>query len=384
MSASLQVLQGPHTVIREFSGQRSAAHAPPEGASSELAQAALRQLSLERLMAYGVHHPDAMELRGRVWSGEDWRAVATDLAEACLNPPEGRVATETPVSRANRLLRASALVRMSQMMMLRNSPERSAIYGRASELYAEAALLLGDREKVVLPTANGPLVAWRYRSRRAEALGRVVVIGGVEGWAMDFSEMGEALAARGLDAWVLDGPGQGESRMALGHYLGLGWERAYTDVFDALEQEGPALPLGFIGNSMGGSLAIHLAAREPRIVACCDNGGTSAPFMARANPTFFQKMTAHVGDVTEDEAVEVWRSVNPVDPDMPIHTPLLVVQGGLDPLITNEDAAFLFSKAASVDKQLVAYSDGDHCVYNHADDKHALIGDWMVSRLVAR
>lgn len=30
---------------------------------------------------------------------------------------------------------------------------------------------------------------------------------------------------------------------------------------------------------------------------------------------------------------------------------------------------------------MVVFSDGDHCVYNHADDKNDLIADWVADRL---
>ena len=371
-------------VARMFSGQRQQAFAAPDDVGSPDGQAALRQLSVERLMAYGVHHADTLELRGRVWSGEPWQDVAADLAEACLSPPEASVSPPSQATRINRLYRGSALVRMSQMMMLSNSAERSAIYARAAGLYAEAAALSGDREKVLIPTDGGLLVGWIFPSRGKRPVGTAVVIGGVEGWAMDFSDLGLALARRGVETLLLDGPGQGESRMIHGHFLTKTWERSYAGVFDFMASRYPGLPMAFIGNSMGGALAIHLAAREPRIVACCDNGGPMAPRRPPGNASFFQKMTAHCGEVSEEQADEIWQTVKPADPTAPIHCPLLIVQGGLDPLVSNGQADYLFSHAMSEDKELVVFSDGDHCVYNHADDKHNLIGDWIADRLTKR
>ncbi len=371
-------------VSRMFSGQRQHAFANPDEVASADGQAALRQLSVERLMAYGVHHPDAVELRGRVWSGAAWQLVATDLAEACLAPPEVVVSPPGRETRANRLYRGSALVRMSQMMMLTNSAERSAIYSRAADLYGEAAQLSGDREKVLIPTDGGPLVGWLFPARGPRAVGTAVVIGGVEGWAMDFSDLGLTLARRGVETLLLDGPGQGESRMIHGHFLTKAWERSYAGVFDFMAARYPDLPMAFIGNSMGGALAIHLAARDPRIVACCDNGGPRAPRRPPGRAAFFLKMTAHCGEVTEEVADEVWQTVRPMDPAAPIKCPLLIVHGGLDPLVSNEDAEYIFSHAQSDDKEMVVFSDGDHCVYNHADDKHNLIGDWVRDRLSRR
>lgn len=369
-------------LVRWFSGKRQSAYASPDAVAVEESQAALRQLSLERLMAYGVHHPDAVELRARVWSGERWQDVATDLAETCLAPPERHVAPETAVTRRNRLFRASALLRMSQMMMLSNSPERTAIFVRAGKAFEEAAALGGDRRRMTIDTKNGRLAGWLYPSV-GPAIGRAVVIGGIEGWAMDFGEMGLELARRGVEALLLDGPGQGESRFIHEHYLRPGWEASYYSVFDLMERLEPRLPFGFIGNSMGGSVAMHLAAREPRIAACCDNGGPLDPGRARAS-SMMLKVAAHVGDVTPEFAIEVWKSIVAVDPAKPVTCPLLVVHGGQDPLVSTEDAEAIFGSGKGMDTSMVEYSDGDHCVYNHADDKHALICDWMASRLGAR
>jgi alpha-beta hydrolase superfamily lysophospholipase len=371
-------------VVRNFSGQRAAAYKPVEDVDDQEAQAALRQMSMERLMAYGVHHADAVELRARVWSSEVWQAVATELAQTCIAPAEYHVAPGSQATRANRLFRASALLRMSQMMMVDNGAERSEIFRRAGRLYEDAAALVGDRKRRVFDTPGGPVVGWFYPSKVDRIVGRVVVIGGIEGWAMDFGEMGSELAARGMDVVTLDGPGQGESRMLHGHYLRPGWEAAYAAVFDTLKADAPNLPLGFVGNSMGGAVAFHLARHDHRIAAVCDNGGGPIPGRDRSDrPTFARKMAAHVGAVSNEDSMAVWRTVAPVDLDRPLTCPVLVVHGALDPVVSDSDAHAMFESAVSEDKRFVIYSDGDHCVYNHADDKHALIADWMASRLAA-
>ena len=376
----------PAVIAHAFSGRSAAAQAP-EGPSSPEAQAALRQFSLERMMGYGVHHADAIELRGRVTAGESWQAVATDLAAVCLAPPEAAAAPASAATHANRLYRASALLRMSQMMMLADDDERREIFARAADLYREAAILTDEREQLVVETGEGRLAGWFYRSQNGASVGCAVVIGGVEGWAMDFGALGLELARRGVDALVLDGPGQGESRMVHDHYLTNSWVRSYQGLFDDLATRTGGAPPAFVGNSMGGAVAMRLASQDPRIVACCNNGGPRAPRGsaggAPANTSFFRKMMAHCGDVTEGVAAEIWRTVNPMASDASVSCPLLVVHGGLDPLVATEDARSVFDWASSADKQMVIYSDGDHCVYNHSDDKHNLISDWVSHRLAA-
>jgi alpha-beta hydrolase superfamily lysophospholipase len=374
----------PAVIAHAFCSRHTAA-SPTETPLSAEAEAALRQLSLERLMAYGVHYADAVQLRLRVQTGEAWRHVAASLAEDCLRPPEAAVAVVSDATRANQLYRASALTRISQMMMVSDSDERRAIFARAADQYSQAATLAGDRFKTLIETRNGALVSWTFPVRQRQTIGTAVFIGGVEGWAMDFAELGVGLARRGVEALALDGPGQGESRMMHGHYLTETWQDAYADVFSFVLERNGGLPLAFIGNSIGGALAIHLAAYDTRIVICCDNGGPKNLGLPKSNATFARKMVAHCGPAADEtRADRVWRTVQPIAVAPRIRCPLLVVHGSLDPLIPTEDARYIFDWAQSDDKTMVIYSDGDHCIYNHADDKHNLMCDWIADRLSAR
>ncbi|MHB8530898.1 MAG: alpha/beta hydrolase family protein [Caulobacteraceae bacterium] len=371
----------PDVVIHSFSGRSAAARAP-EGLGPE-ERAALQQFSLDRLTAYGVHPADAVELRGRVAAGEGWQAVATGLAEDCLAPPEATVAPASPTTRANRLYRASALLRMSQMMMLADDDRRREIFARAADLYRQAAALTSDREPILVETEEGPLAAWLYPSRRGKPAASVVVIGGLEAWAMDFGDMGLELARPDIETLVVDGPGQGESRMNHRHYLTKSWVRSYQGVFDDLARRTGGAPLGVVGNSLGGAMALRLASQDARILACCDNGGPGAIGRPPANVSLPGKILAFCGDVTQEAAGEILQTLNPAAPDASVSCPLLIVHGALDHLVSTEAARSLFDWAKSRDKQMVIYSDGDHCVYNHSDDKHNLISDWISDRLTA-
>jgi alpha-beta hydrolase superfamily lysophospholipase len=372
----------PDVIIHPFSGRSAAAQAPGAAGSSE-DQAALQQFSLERLMAYGVHDADAVEFRGRVIAGEAWRAVATDLAADCLAPPEASAAPASPATKANRLYRASALLRMSQIVMLADNDERREIFARAADLYRQGAAITGDREKITVETEGGPLVGWLYPSQRGTAAGCAVVIGGLEAWAMDFGDLGLELARRGLETLVADGPGQGESRLAHGHYLTKSWVRSYQGVFDYLVRRTGGAPLGVVGNSLGGAIALRLASQDARIVACCDNGGPRAIGRPPANASYPPKIAAFCGEATQEEAAQILPTLSPTAPDSSVSCPLLIVHGALDHLVSTDDTRAVFDWAKSADKQMVIYSDGDHCVYNHSDDKHNLISDWVMDRLGA-
>jgi alpha-beta hydrolase superfamily lysophospholipase len=371
--------QSARVTLRQFLGRRTETEEGIARLCVE-SQAALRQFSLERLMGYGMAYADAIELRARVLEGEQWQAAATALAETALLQANAASTVSAQKTRILYLRRASALLRMSQMMMLTDTPERREIFARAVTIYGEAAKLQSDRQRVVVETDSRPLVGWLIPAR-GSAVASAIVIGGVEGWAMDFDGVGEALAARGVDALMLDGPGQGESRLNHDHYLSVRWSDAYRSAIDFLERRAPGHRIGFIGNSIGGSFAMALASIDKRVSACCSNGGVIKPTLARGKTTFFAKMIATCGTNNEEEAVAVWGAVDPIAPTSGKGYPLLIVQGGKDPMIPTVASEMLLAAAPTDDKQMVVFSDGDHCIYNHRDDRDALIADWVRSRL---
>ncbi len=344
-------------------------------------QAALRQFSLDRIVGYGVDQADAFGLHERVLAGQGWQDAATELADVCEARANAAPSTAGNPTRIAYLRRASALLRMSQVMMLTETAPRREIYASAAELYECAARLAGDRERVTIDSVGGTVVGWLLPATEP-VVGSAIVIGGIEGYAMDFDSLGEAMAARGVDTLLLDGPGQGETRFAEGHYLGSDWREAYRSAIDFLDARAPGRPIAIIGNSMGGSIAMAVAAADCRITACCDNGGIPAPWMVPPSiGTFFSKMVAFCGTNEPKEAVDVWATVTPLAPGPNAGYPLLVVHGGADPLVSTEMADALFVKAPTEDKRMVVFSDGNHCVYNHKRDRDVLIADWTRARL---
>jgi alpha-beta hydrolase superfamily lysophospholipase len=370
--------QSARVTLRQFLGRRTESEEVIARLSVE-SQAALRQFSFERLLGYGVAYADVVELRARVLEGEAWEAAATAVAEIVLQQANAASTVPAQTTRILYLRRASALLRMSQMMMLTNTPERRQIFARAATIYGEAAKLLSDRQRILIETDSRPLAGWLVPARGV-AVASAIVIGGVEGWAMDFDSLGEALAARGIDALLLDGPGQGESRFHHNHYLSVHWSDAYRSAIDFLQRRGAGQRIAFIGNSIGGSFAMAMASIDKRVSACCCNGGVIKPTLAQGKTTFFAKMVAACGTDNEEEALAAWRTVDPIAPAGRQY-PLLIVHGGKDPMIPTAASEMLLAAASTDDKEMVVFSDGDHCIYNHRDDRDALIADWVRSRL---
>src|SRR5260221_7084464 len=300
-------MQSARVTLRQFLGRRAESEDGIARLSVE-SQAALRQFSLERLMGYGLAYADVSELRARVLEGEAWEAAATGLAGIALKQANAASTGPAQPTRILHLRRASALLRMSQMMMLVDTPERRRIFARAATIYGEVAKLRSDRQRVLVETDSRPLVGCLIPARGG-GVASAIVIGGVEGWAMDFDCMGESLAARGIDALMLDGPGQGESRFNHNHYLSVRWCDSYRSAIDFLERRTAGHRIGFIGNSIGGSFAMAIASIDKRVSACVCNGGVIKPTLARGNTTFFAEMVAACGANKKEEALAAWGAV---------------------------------------------------------------------------
>ena len=266
-------------------------------------------------------------------------------------------------------------------MMLTDSHERRTTYQRAADLFAEAGKGNPGWIRITIPAGPTRLAGWLLASPGTASSPVVIVIGGVEGWAMDWESLGRAFADRGLATLLLDGAGQGESRLQYGSFLTIAWKQSMSCVLDDLQSRRGIRSIGVLGNSMGGTFAMHVAT-DPRIAACCNNGGFQVPALQKnARKSFYPKLEAFCG--APDAADEVWGALEIKPDSLTFACPFLIVQGGSDPFVTPDESKRMLHWAASPDKQMHVFADGDHCIYNHPADRNNLIGDWFVSRLSA-
>jgi len=62
-----------------------------------------------------------------------------------------------------------------------------------------------------------------------------------------------------------------------------------------------------------------------------------------------------------------------------IGCPVLVLHGGADPLVSHQQARAFAD--ASPRGHLESWPDGEHTIYNHADERDALAADWLADAL---
>jgi alpha-beta hydrolase superfamily lysophospholipase len=365
-------------------GARTISSVSSEGISEALSaesKAALRQLTHQRLVGYGMDYGDATKLRELVEKGCDWMSAALAVAQEATSYLEAAGSKVTPVAKRSILLRASAATRMAQIMMLSDTQQRSAIYGDAASLFAGALALDGIGKRVVLGAEGSKMIGWHYRAA-SPARAIVIVIGGVEGWAMDGHVYGEIFTALGLDVLLIDGPGQGESRLSLRHYLDENWLKSMGSAVDYASSRIAGGRIGVLGNSVGGNFAMMLAAADRRIAACCNNGAILVPLDMRARLHFFPKLAAFCGTASEADIHKVWDGITVTAERISLKCPFLLLHGEEDPLVNVEQSSAMLGWVRSSDKELIVVKGADHCLCNRPAEKYEILADWFASRLL--
>lgn len=341
-----------------------------------------RQFATPRLSAYGVDLGDILLFQRMRRDGMPWQPAAEAIAE---NLAHGGETAGVPVSkhtRRERKRRASAMLRMSQMFDDHDDAHRRDVYSRAAELFEEAHEGAQGFERVLLPTDGGPLAAWWFRSDRADSP-VVAIIGGGEGWAMDWEAAASALNQRGVSVLLVDGPGQGETRLLHEHYLTTDWLECWGQVARYLKGESGNGRIGILGNSMGGTFATLIASRWTDFEAVCNNGGPQVPTGQRARPRFWRKLASFCARDDDAHVDAVWESVELTQERAQTTASYLSLYASNDPLISSDEAWRVFDWVPSEDKQFHTFLDADHCVYRFPTDKDSLVGDWFADRLAA-
>ncbi|KQW69893.1 S9 family peptidase [Methylibium sp. Root1272] len=349
-------------------------------AVSSATQALQRAMPITRLLDCGVDHADAVALFQRTTAGEDWHSAAESLASAQLERAAAAATAGHLTTATEAQSMAIANLLFAQMAFNDDDPRRVALYDQL----VQAARQLSDWsdkriERVELPFEHGRLIGWLVRPWSGRASGTVLLFGGQSGWGMAYLPIAKALARRGLATLLAEGPGQGETRMKHRIFLDVDVTAAYRQFITYIVADPSLGAPGIWGNSIGGLWAASTAAADDRVRACCVNGAQALPRLL-AYRTFQEQAAAMLGVNDEAAVTANFERLSFRAGRDRITCPLLVLHGGADPLITLEDQQPFLDAAATTDKTLRFWPDGEHTIYNHAAERTAVVADWFVDR----
>ncbi|MDZ7918391.1 MAG: alpha/beta hydrolase [Rhodococcus sp. (in: high G+C Gram-positive bacteria)] len=335
-----------------------------------------RAMPATRLLDGGMDYADIVLLELATRNGAAWDVAAEELGYLRLEMAERARRGGHTVTARNAFRAAAGDFVFAQMAINEDTERKRGLYELFSgAVGAAAALAPATMHKIELPFGDGYLAGWHVLPDRSHVLGTVIVFGGQSGWGATYLRYADALAARGLATILAEGPGQGETRLRHSVHLDVDVAAAYGEFVRYASET--VTPVGIWGNSVGGLFAALTAARNDDIHACCINGAFAAPRLLPFR-TFREQAAAMLG-TSDEAAIEKNFHRLTFDPAKEqIRCPLLVLHGGADPLVGLEDQHPFLHGAD--DATLRVWEDGEHTIYNHADERNDFVADWFVDR----
>lgn len=344
-------------------------------------QALARAVPVTRMVDYGVPLGQALAVHQALPAQDapPWERLCAVQADA-LAQIATRAERDGLVDTAAWAWRATAaLLQCAQLAFNADVAPKVDLYRQAHAALLRHAMLAGDLEVLARDSPAGVLHGWLCRPARATR-SAVVLLGGLSGWGGVYLDMARALARRGVLAVLAEGPGQGLTRLQSGLHMGPQTLPLLAHFVDLAQQRG-ATRIGVWGNSFGGLFAAQLAARDARVCAACINGAPLAP-QVPAFRTAREQMDAAFGTTSDVALAGVLQALSLDPAHQRIRGPVLVLEGGCDPLVpAGSQDAFLDLATQPRHSAVWRWPDGEHTLYNHALERNARVADWFAAVL---
>lgn len=348
----------------------------------ELDAAMLRAYTAARSLDYGCSVDDVLKLQERVQAGYAWAAVLDLLAEDNQARAEHCLALGNRPSAASFHLHAAACWRLAQAAQEDEPALRLQTYLRQRQAF-EQAMALQERELAAFDIMYREAAhrAWYFPQPSGNAP-CVVVWGGADGWCEAFQGSVGAYLERGLSVCLIEIPGQGLARLRHGSYLDESFTEMVGLALDALVAKGAPQRFGVVGHSLGGTMALVAAAADDRIVACCTNGGSvQLANGMRRYPRLLDRI-ARMSGLDAEATLRMMDNLQAEEAAGNMQAKLLCLQGGKDVLVDDAEAECLVALRGGEHTTYEYWPEGVHCVYNHAQERNCVLGDWFASILI--
>jgi len=346
--------------------------------------AARRMPSWARLqfLNAGVTPEDLELVLSRVRSLESWVDEWEKLGRQREAGGRAELALGHTAEAARRFLMASAAYNFAQYVLFLEMTRKRSLHDACTRAYAEAAPLLE-------PPARSFEVAYRHRVLKGWLRvphGRhpapvVVLFHGTNGVKEELHGWSEALLQRGLATITFDGAGLGQTF----HRLSMLAEPrpVWNAIFGAIEAEPGLDPdaVALFGTSLGGYLAIRMAAHDRRVRAVATvSPPHSISIYWNLTLAGMRRELAALYNTTEEEMSEAAERMS-LDGALPeLRCPLLVAGGGHDLITPGEEARRIFDEARC-ERTLVYYPRGAHDCFNVLSDLRPRVAGWLTDRL---
>lgn len=338
---------------------------------------------IPRLVADGGDPNDALAVRRRAATWDEWPAAWAELGNGYRKLAADRLERGHELSAADALVRAAICFHFGQVVAFHLPAVKTDLQNRKIAAFREAAPLLSPPAiPIDIPFGDTTLPGYlRLPSGAVEPVACAVLVPGLDSTKEDFATIMEMCVRRGIAACAFDGPGQGEVHPRL--LLGDGYEACIVAAVDAIaaRPEIDASRIGTLGRSLGGIYVVKAAALSPRIAATVVFGGAwdlgdwpTMPALIRAGFVWATGADDEAGALARMTGATLDGCIERVK------KPVLVVHGRHDAIFKAHQAERI-AAALPVNARLWMDEEGVHCCHNHAFEYRTGMVDWLAETL---
>jgi 2,6-dihydroxypseudooxynicotine hydrolase len=337
----------------------------------------LKDYFLSRSLSIGVPLADILDAFNKIRSMTHWVKSWYSLGIRRQSLAEEAEKDEMSRSATALWMMARAAFHMAQFPFFGNPTLKQKIYQRCANAYLKAAPHLDPpARRIEIPFRHTHLPGYLRVASAGSPEICIVILAGIDGVKEETHYYGEYFVQRGFSVLYFDAPCLGES-----------WERVRMDpyfqgigraVFNFLndDKEFHFSKIGLLGLSLGGNMAVHIAASDVPVQSCV---AVSAPFEPKNyfRDLFFlvQQAAHHVIDESAplDRFMEM---ISLKDISQRVRCPLLLIGGDKDNILPGKDILKIY-EIAPEPKKLIFYPDGTHCCPEHSVEMLLEIERWF-------
>lgn len=338
-----------------------------------------------RMVSDGIPYRDLDFLKRDIADIDQWCARWVALSQVYEAEAGRAEANGGTLTAGEQLWRAALCCHFGQGILMNVTPaEKAAADVRKQQLFRRAATLLQPAlERITIPFEGKSLPGYLRLAPGSKPGPCMVVFGGLDTTKEDALELTNYFVARGVSTLTFDGPGQGE--MFATQKMRLDYEAAVSAVIDyaCTRPEIDHNRIGVIGRSTGGHWSVKTAATDPRVKVAIAWG---LIFHLRdfdnLSPSLHKRFMRAASIDTMDEARTFFHGYDLTGYAEKVHCPLMVVQGGRDPIAPPESLALL-QRAMPQAPEIVCYEQSGHCAHDLAHLFKPVMADFAARHLRA-
>lgn len=321
-----------------------------------------------RMVSDGIPYRDLDFLKRDITNIKDWCARWIVLSQEYEAQAQDALDKGGHLTAGERFWRAALCCHFGQGILMEiGAEEKFQADQRKQHLFARGASLLGPPcEPVGIPFETSLLPGYLRLPEGEGPFPCMVLFGGLDTTKEDAFELSNYFVARGLATLTFDGPGQGEvfHRMK----MRLDYEKAVSAAvsFACAQPQIDPDRIGVLGRSTGGHWACKAAAVDARIKIAIAWGLIYHLRDFDRLSTSLQKRFMRAASMASlADASTFFKGFDLDGYAEKINVPLLVVQGGQDP-IAPPDSVTRLEQRARGPMDVILYTDSGHCAHDRA------------------